>query len=184
MQKFKNKYRIASARLSGWDYGQPGLYFITICTKNRRHFFGEIINKEMYLNDTGIIADTCWAEIPRHFNNTTLGEFVVMPNHIHGIIIINDGLFVETGRVVVETGHAPSLQPKTHPGFRNPGKNTISTMVGSFKSAVSKLSRPFTFDFEWQSRFHDHIIRSHTDFLRISHYILNNPANWKSDKFF
>src|SRR5687768_3301385 len=122
MRKFKNKYRIASARLASWDYSHPGSYFITICTKKRKHFFGEIINKEMYLNDVGIIADQCWSAIPDHFENTTLGEFTIMPNHIHGIIIINDG---------VETGHALSPdKPGTglsgtglsHPRFRNPGK--------------------------------------------------------------
>lgn len=209
MKKFNNKYRIPSSRLASWDYSHPGFYFITICTKNRKHFFGEIKNDEMYLNETGIIADKCWAEIPDHFQNTTLGEFVVMPNHIHGIIIIDGS--VETGHALSvdknktgtdlenrdleipvlqnpvlpnETGHALSLPIQTHFRFRNQGKNTISAMVGSFKSAVTKLSRPVNPGFEWQTRFHDHIVRSHDDFLRISNYILNNPANWNSDKFY
>jgi putative transposase len=95
MEKFKNKYRIPSARLACWNYGSPGLYFITICTKNRKHFFGEIKNDEMFLNEIGVIADKCWAEIPDHFQNTTLGQFVIMPNHVHGIIIIDGS--VETG---------------------------------------------------------------------------------------
>ncbi len=183
MHKFKNKYRIPSARLASWNYGWPGSYFITICTKNRKHLFGEIINHEMYLNDVGIIADKCWAEIPDHFQHTTLGEFVIMPNHVHGIIII------DTDGADVETGHALSL-PRTsrtpgtpHFRFQNPGKNTISAMVGSFKSAVTKLSRPMNKNFGWQTRFHDHIIRSHEEYLRISNYILNNPANWNADKF-
>ncbi|MCX6316774.1 MAG: transposase, partial [Bacteroidetes bacterium] len=88
MQKFQNRYRIPSARLATWDYGCPGSYFITICTKNREHFFGDINNSEMYLNAIGLIADQCWAALPEHFNKITLGEFVIMPNHTHGIITI------------------------------------------------------------------------------------------------
>ena len=199
MKKFNNKYRIPSARLASWDYSQPGFYFITICTKNRKHFFGEIKTNEMYLNEVGVIADKCWLEIPDHFQNTMLGEFVIMPNHVHGIIVIGDR--VETGSalspdennnttglakpvVLNETGHALSLPIQSHFRFRNQGKNTISAMAGSFKSAVTKLSRPVNPDFEWQTRFHDHIICNHDDFLRISNYILNNPANWNKDKFY
>ncbi|MEQ1676557.1 MAG: hypothetical protein ABL876_07645, partial [Chitinophagaceae bacterium] len=84
-----------------------------------------------------------------------------------------------------ETGHALSLRTQQpHFRFRNPGKNSISSMVGSFKSSVTKLSRIINKNFEWQTRFYDHIIRSHEDFVRISNYILNNPANWKEDKFY
>ena len=171
----------------------------------------------MYLNEIGTFANNCWTEIPNHFQNITLGEFVVMPNHVHGIIIIDPSI-VETGHALSpdennnpvnkktghalypddnnpvdlpmndllanETGHALSLRPTTHFRFRNQGKNTISSMVGSFKSAVTKLSRPVNKNFEWQSRFHDHIIRNHDDFLRISNYVLNNPANWDRDKFY
>ncbi|MCX6316773.1 MAG: transposase, partial [Bacteroidetes bacterium] len=83
----------------------------------------------------------------------------------------------------VETGHALSLQQQRHYRFRNPGKNTISTMVGSFKSAVTRLSRSINPEFGWQTRFHDHIIRNHMEYGRIADYILNNPANWKEDRF-
>ncbi len=192
MEKFKNKYRIPSARLQNWDYGSPGLYFITICTKNRECYFGEIKNGEMNLNETGKIADQCWAEIPAHFKLVELGEFVIMPNHLHGIIIINESVSENVSvPEPVETGHALSLQPiappsiqnpKPHFRFRNQGKNTVSAMVGSFKSATTRLTPDD--DFGWQPRFHDHIIRTHDDFLRISNYILNNPSNWNNDKFF
>lgn len=142
----------------------------------------------MFLNETGLIADKCWAEIPDHFTNVLLGEFVIMPNHIHGIINIDD--YPANPEMVdkpdtdssTETGHALSLQGK-HFRFRNPGKNSVSTMVGSFKSAVTKMARPNNIHFGWQTRFHDHIIRSHDDYLRISNYILNNPRNWDADKF-
>ena len=191
MERFKNKYRIPSARLRSWDYGSPGLYFITICTNDRKNFLGEIKDAEMFLNENGTIADKCWSEIVEHFKNVELGEFVIMPNHIHGIIIINED--IETGHAV-ETGHAQSLQSdsSTHFRFRNQGKNTISAMVGSFKSAVAKLANrrdkaclvSTSEKFGWQSRFYDHIIRTRKEYLRISNYIINNIANWRQDKFY
>ena len=87
-EKFNNKYRIAPARHQNWDYGSNGYYFITICTQNRTHYFGEIINNEIRLSQIGVIADILWHEIKNHSKGFVLGEFVVMPNHIHGILII------------------------------------------------------------------------------------------------
>ena len=87
--KFQNKYRIESTRLQKWDYGWNASYFITICTKKRKHYFGEIQNGEMLLSEIGIIAQKYWYEIPEHFPFVILDEFKVMPNHIHGIITIN-----------------------------------------------------------------------------------------------
>jgi REP element-mobilizing transposase RayT len=87
--KFQNKYRIPSARASWWDYGSNAPYFVTICTKNRKHFFGKIVEGEMHLTEIGQSAYDCWNEIPNHFPFVVLDEFVVMPNHIHGIIIID-----------------------------------------------------------------------------------------------
>ncbi|HET8752731.1 MAG TPA: transposase, partial [Salinimicrobium sp.] len=90
-EKFQNKYRIAPNRLQNWDYGWDGKYFITICTKNRDHFFGEILpsHKEIELSETGRISQEIWNKIPIHFPYVILDEFVVMPNHIHGILIID-----------------------------------------------------------------------------------------------
>ncbi len=86
MTLFQNKYRIASARLQNWDYANEELYFITICTKNREHYFGEIENGKMNYSNVGIIADLMWFEIIHHFNNIELGEFTIMPNHVHAIL--------------------------------------------------------------------------------------------------
>jgi REP element-mobilizing transposase RayT len=85
----KNGRRINSYRLSGYDYSQPGVYFVTICTSSRQKFFGEIADCQMRLNMAGIFAERCWQEIPKHFSTVELDEFVIMPNHIHGLIIIN-----------------------------------------------------------------------------------------------
>jgi putative transposase len=194
--KYQNKYRIPSAGLQTWDYASNGAYFITICTAKRQHYFGQIINGKMELSDQGEMAHRYWLEIPDHFSFVVLYEFVVMPNHVHGIIIIDHPEnFRCDDRIVasVEAGHALSLQsqPKqyeqskqTHSRFRNQGKNTISAMVGSYKSVVTKYCNENKLPFGWQSRFHDHIIRDNDEFHRIKNYIVNNPANWEQDKFF
>ncbi len=191
--KFQNKYRIASTRLQNWDYGSNAAYFITICTKNRKHFFGEIINKEMHLNDIGKLTEQYWLEIPNHFPFIELGNFVVMPNHVHGILIINkpdDGDGVETRHCLVSNNAdptAPNDSNKKSPGqqrFQNQGKNTISSIVGSYKSVVSKNAHFINTGFAWQSLFHDHVIRNAESFERIQNYIANNPSNWKDDTFY
>ncbi len=195
MNKYQNKYRIPSARLQNWDYRWAGAYFITICTQNREHYFGEIANGKMQLSQVGVIADILWYQITQHTQNVKLGAFVVMPNHIHGILIINENPGndgdVDNGDNghAVETGHALSLQqqqPKTigQQRFQNIGKNSIPSIVGSYKSAVTKHTHRLDFDFQWQTRFYDHIIRDDKSFQTISDYITNNPVNWPEDKFF
>jgi REP element-mobilizing transposase RayT len=146
-----------------------------------------------------------WYEIKNHAKNIELGAFVVMPNHIHGLLILNNA--VDDGPMavnVVETTHALSLPPpppsppppsksnSTQPQpsitigqsrFQNQGENSISSIVGSYKSAVTKHAHRIGYDFEWQSRFYDHIIRDGDEYQRISNYIITNPANWHIDKF-
>ena len=154
----------------------------------------------MQLSSIGEYATECWMNIPNHFPYFYLDEFVAMPNHVHGIVLIEKP-FIDNSRgsVFVETRHALSLrqtdivaspppdpdepQPR-HFRFRNQGNNTISAMVGSFKSAVTKLCNQNKLRFGWQPRFHDHIIRDKQEFYRIKNYIINNPANWKQDKFY
>lgn len=193
-----------SPRLANWNYGSNGSYFITICSKNREHFFGEIIKKRMQLTPAGAIASVLWHEIKNHAKNIELGEFVVMPNHIHGILILNGNgddydLGTTQGPIDVEgttqdpidvgTTHALSLPPnpalsQRSNRFQNQGKNTVSSIVGSYKSAVTKYCNLLELPMGWQSRFHDHIIRNDESFHRISQYIRKNPANWAEDKFF
>ena len=175
--KFKNRYRSASARLANWDYSSNGAYSITICTENRKHYFGEIINAKMKFSPIGEYANKCWIDIPNHFPHFYLDEFIVMPNHIHGIVMIekpcNDGN---------SKTNQNDVTPK-HPRFRNQGRNTISAMVGSFKSAVTKYCNENKLPFGWQSRFHDHVIRDADGLFAIRNYIRHNPANWTNDEF-
>ena len=152
----------------------------------------------MQLSKIGEYATECWMNIPAHFPYFYLDASVVMPNHLHGIVLIAKP-FIDNGKRpdIVETRHALSLQPDSiesqhlelesnpkHFRFRNQGKNTISAMVGSFKSAVTKRCNENKLPFGWQSRFHDHIIRDKNEFYRIRNYIINNPANWKQNQFY
>ncbi|MES2794606.1 MAG: transposase [Bacteroidota bacterium] len=189
--KYKNIYRISSSRLQKWDYRWDAAYFITICSKNREHFFGEITNGKMTLSSIGVIADVLWYEIKTHAINIELGEFIVMPNHIHGIIILNSLRNDKPPQLEIppiESSNVDSIknEPKTvgEKRFQNQGKNSISSIVGSYKSAVTKHINRLGFVSEWQGRFHDHIIRDEKEFIKISNYIKNNPQLWKEDKFY
>lgn len=187
--KFQNKYRISSARAPFWDYGCTAAYFVTICTQDRKCYFGDVVDGKMNLSGIGIIADVLWHEIKNHTQNVELEQFVVMPNHIHGILIINNDNDDGTTHSV-ETTHALSLQQQSLPQqtigqkrFQHQGKNTLSSIIGSYKSAVTKHAHRLGFDFAWQSRFHDHIIRNEQSFQTIADYIANNPLKWGNDKF-
>ena len=192
--KFKNKYRITSARLSNWDYSSNASYFITICTANREHYFGTIIDTKVQLSRIGEFACKSWKEIPNHFPHFYLDEFIVMPNHFHGIVMIEKP-YIDNNSLshVVETGHALSLrktdindiaEEPRHARYQNQGKNTISSMVGSFKSAVTKYCNENKLRFGSQTRFHDHVIRDSEEFYSTRNYIINNPNNWNTDKFY
>lgn len=192
--KFRNRYRIPSARLSKWDYSSNAAYFITICTADRKHYLGTIIDTKMQLSSIGEFAYKCWKDIPNHFPHFYLDEFVVMPNHVHGIVMIEKS-YIDNNSLprIAEARHALPLrkieikddeEKPRHPRYQNQGKNTISSMVGSFKSAVTKYSNENKLRFEWQTRFHDHIIRNSDEFNLIREYIISNPANWDNDKFY
>jgi putative transposase len=185
--RFQNKYRIESAQLKHWDYGKNAMYFLTIYTQNREYFFGDVVYGNMVLNNVGEIANDCRLEIPTHFPFVKLKNHVVMPNHIHGIVMIDkpdDGRF--DGRNV-ETQNFASLQPyqpdsNTKNQFGPQSKN-LASIVRGFKIGVTKNARLINPDFAWQTRFHDHIIRNDESFHRISEYIINNPGNWSKDQF-
>jgi REP element-mobilizing transposase RayT len=193
MDKYRNQYRTTSTRLQNWNYGWNGAYFITLCCKNQCHCFGEISEGKMQLSAIGVIADVLWYEIKNHAKDIILGEFIVMPNHIHGIVVLEnaDG-DSDSDADDVETRHALSLQPQpqTQPQpqsigqkrFQNQGKNTLSSIIGSYKSAVTKHAHRLDFDFLWQPRFYDHIIRNEKSYHQIADYIKNNPAKWDMDK--
>ena len=195
--KFKNKYRIPSARLRHWDYSTNAQYFVTICTAYKICWFGEIINETMELSEIGKIAQKCWNEIPFHFPFVKLGAFVVKPNHVHGIIIIDKSEYKNVDvainvDVTVETQYfaslpSPSLIPSissTNGNKFGPQSQNLASIVRGFKIGVTKFAGINTMEFKWQSRYHDHIIRNEESFQRIEHYIINNPARWLDDVFY
>ena len=201
LDNYKNKYTNKTLRLQNWDYGWDGIYFITICTKDRENYFGNIENNKMNLSNIGVIADILWHEIKNHAKNIELDQFVVMPNHIHGILIIDKNNIDNTNHVGqgqnhVGQGHTLDLRDsnQTHPNkpektigqkrFQNIGKNTVSSIIGSYKSAVTKHARRLGYNFYWQPRFYDHIIRNDKEYHKIKNYIINNPNNWNNDKFY
>lgn len=199
MDKFRNKYRIQSARLKNWDYGSNAAYFVTICTANRELFFGDIMDDKMNLSEIGEIADKYWLEIPEHFPFVKLDVHVVMPNHIHGIVIIdkpddgrndikndernvggNVGRNVETPKLGVSTPQ-PQKQSQTAAASQKWKPATLGSIINQYKRICTIECRKINPDFTWQSRFHDHIIRNDVEYQRINNYIINNPKNWNED---
>jgi len=169
-----NKNR-KSPRLKGYDYTTPGYYFVTAMVKNRECVFGEIQNGKMVLNDWGKIAYQNWKEIPIHFAHVELDEFIIMPNHVHGIICITD---VNVVVVVVGAQHAAPLQQQQRQ-IQQPVAGSIPTIVRSYKSSVTNfIHRTGNPQFSWQRSFHDHIIRNNDELNRIRYYIQQNPARW------
>ena len=165
-----------SVRLRGWDYSGPGVYYITICTHRRECLFGEVLDGAMRLNQAGEMAEACWRAIPGHTQRIELDEWVVMPNHVHGIIVILD--------TSVGARHAVPLRETTEV-FGKPKPDSLSTVVRSFKSAVTKNINHFRDtpgSLLWQRSFYDHIVRTQPDLDQIRQYIDENPMKWHLDK--
>ena len=175
MKYNSNIHHRHSIRLKGYDYSQAGLYFVTICVQNRECIFGEIIDNEMQLNENGKIVQMVWNELPQHYHHIELGEFVVMPNHIHGIVIIND-VVVGAGVVgVVRAGLKPAPTA-------NHGLPEIVRALKTFSARKINELQNTRGEKLWQRNYWEHIIRDEQSYLRIADYIVNNPINWKNDK--
>lgn len=174
-----------SIRLTGYDYSRTGAYFITICTQNRERLFGNVINGSMALNDAGVMACQYWQVIPIHYPNVILDEFVVMPNHIHGILILDDNVHHHVGaqdsvplpiRVPLKTQCVPEHR------FQKIIPRSIGAIIRGYKIGVTKWMRENTDMYAiWQRNYHEHIIRDDESFQRIRHYIANNPLHWGMD---
>lgn len=185
MDKNNNKtYNRRSIRLQGYDYSQPGAYFITLCTQNRQCLFGNVIDGKMILNDYGQIAHQCWLEIPHHYPNVELDEFIVMPNHVHGIIIIhdidvaiespNDKSYNNVGAI-----HELPLQYQKQRCLM-----TLPKIIGRFKmnsaKQINQLRQTMGLSV-WQRNYYEHIIRNDESLHKIREYIHNNPLKWELD---
>jgi REP-associated tyrosine transposase len=183
---FQEKYKIESTRLSHWNYSNSGYYFVTICTKDRIEYFGKIEHGIICLNQYGSIICQEIYKTPLIRKNVIIDEFMVMPNHIHLILEINNTLLndepVET-QCIVETQGIASLRINTYKNTFGPQKNNLSSIIRGLKSIITKrIHQNGLIDFQWQSRFYDHIIRDEEDSYRIKEYIKNNPLNWCRDR--
>jgi len=170
MTKFQNRYRVESTRLPDWDYSSRGWYFVTLCTKDKKCSLAHAVEGQIMLSDVGVIAETEMKSIPSHYENVIVDRCVVMPNHVHAIVVIEgDHVYFP-----VETGLAPSPASTHGP--------SLSTIVGGYKAGVSRICHAKGLSgFEWQSRFHDHILRSNATLNAVRDYIDHNPQNWLLD---
>ena len=178
------KHHRRSIRLKHYDYSQPGAYFITLCTQNRECLFGEIVDGQMVLNQYGKIVEQYWTEIPLQYTNTVLDKFIVMPNHLHGIIIITDIVgAIPVGAIPVGAIHELPLSQNESPQSQNRRNMIIPKIIGWFKMNSAKQInqlRQTPGVSVWQRNFYEHIIRD-DELNRIQNYIVHNPLNWQSD---
>lgn len=168
-------------RLKNFDYSADGAYFFTICTTKRENIFGEIREDKMILNNFGRIAEKCWRKIPDHFPNVKLDEFIVMPNHVHGVIwISNPNVGNKNFCSLPNACSLPNDQPKP---WQTKLSRSLSSIVRGFKIGVTKWARQNTTIYSiWQKSFHDHIIRNDDELNNIRDYIWQNPINWENDE--
>ena len=176
MNSEAKKHCRRSIRLKEFDYARPGSYFVTICARDRECLFGDVAVGEMRLSEYGVIASACLGEIPKHFPYVRLDAFVVMPNHVHMIVVIFD--------VDVRVGaqHAAPLHQQQR---TNVAPDSLSAIVRSYKSAVTKRVnelRGMPGVALWQRNYYEHIVRNENELRLVREYIVNNPLQWSLDR--
>jgi len=188
--RFQGIYRIPSARLPDHDYGTPGWYFVTICTKDRHCFFGDVVDGHVQRSPVGQRAHANWQAIPTYFDHARLDAFVVMPNHVHGLVGLvarsdrgrdTDNENVETRQWHVSTDNAESQNQAM--SAITPDAGSLPVIINQYKGAVTRWARQNRFcDFAWQPRYYDRVVRNRKERHRIRRYIERNPARWEHDR--
>jgi len=176
MEIQRNRPARHSIRLPGFDYSRAGNYFVTICADQRRCLFGRIEKDEMVLTRLGETVRKCWIEIPQHFPSVEIDSYVVMPNHLHGILVVNPK-FPDASRQQRSTLIAES--------FGKPVSGSIPTIIRSFKAAVTKRAHESGFlsgGVVWQRGYFEHILRDSREFVNAKDYIIKNPLRWAFDE--
>lgn len=170
MTLFKEKYRIESARRPGWDYSAAGYYFVTLCTKNRIRHFGRVINGDLELTPIGEVVVEEWIRTGELRPNVELDEWILMPNHMHAILVITHPVPPKE-----------NADKKIPPPSRLIG-NSLGSIIGQFKGACTKrIMNGIEPEFGWQTRFWDRVIRDQAELSRAQIYIRNNPLKWEAD---
>jgi REP element-mobilizing transposase RayT len=187
MTKYQNKYRVESTRLKEWDYTNPWWYYVTICTKEHQEYFGKIENEKMILNELGKFVDDEWLKTAQIRKKVELDDYVIMPNHLHGIIILNetDRRDDPVGRlensIVISKKNSETMQRIV--STETLKANSLGSIIGQFKSAVTKRAKEKGINnFAWQPRFYDRIIRNEKELYNIRKYIQQNPLKWDLEK--
>ena len=190
MDKFQNRFRIPSARAYWHDYN-GGIYFVTICTKNREHYFGEICTgPQMQLSQIGQYAYDQFMNVKSHYPYAEIPLFVIMPDHIHAIVTIdgeNDTCrdvarnVSTSARNVSTSARNVSTGVNTQMANISPRKNSLAVVMRGVKSSITHYANKNNIPFAWQTRFHDRIIRNQAELDRISDYIEKNVVNWHDD---
>lgn len=194
----KNIHHRRSVRLSGFDYSSANFYFITICTHEKQCLFGHVHDGEVILNSVGRIIDNCWNDIPKRFPNVILHEYIIMPNHIHGVIEIMDNAVdsvadrVGAGFPVTHNGGAQICAPTSRepvgahicaltkqPKFGEK-ISMLASIIRGFKAGSSKLAGRKL----WQRNYYEHIIGDGEEYFGFRSYIMNNPQTWDADKLY
>ena len=176
-----NRPQRRSPRKAGFDYTTPGAYFVTICSHNRRHIFGHIASNQMVLSSVGQIAQDRWAALPDHHPQVKLDQFVIMPNHVHGII----WLHIEPDtNLSIRTAPVQSVATvSTEKAEVAPG--SLGAVVRSYKASVTRIVNQQESGERtkiWQGRYHDSIIRTERALHAIRRYIVENPCRWMLDR--
>ena len=192
----RERHHRRSIRLRGYDYGRSGAYYVTLCTQDRACFFGEVVDTDMHLNDAGRLVSDAWRALPDRFPPIVLDAFVIMPNHIHGVVVITDDAATVNDKDVVGAGLVPALdvvpaRDGSIVGATTRVAPTLGDVIGAYKSLVTvQYTRavhtrgwpPFRKRL-WQRNYHEHVIRNAVSLNRIRHYILDNPRHWHEDRY-
>jgi REP element-mobilizing transposase RayT len=182
MEYDPKSHRRRSIRLQGYDYSMAGAYFVTICAYRRECFFGEIVDGEMWLSDAGRTARPIWEQLPDHYPYIRLDAFVIMPNHVHGIVILNDATdMVGAGLKPAPTTSQTSLKPAPTGGRK---RHSLPEIIRAFKTFSSRRineSREMIGVPVWQRNYYEHVIRNDRALNAIRNYIEANPLQWAND---
>jgi putative transposase len=187
--RIRDRHHRRSIRLHGYDYSQPGTYCVTLCSENMAETFGSVVDGSVKLSSLGLIVRECWLEIPHHITRAELDELVIMPNHLHGIIVLKEVGARHGVRVPPDVGarHGALLSDELYlrEGFGRPAAGSLATIIRLFKQAVTVRSKVRCGNSRriWQRNFYEHIVRDFDELEKARNYVRQNPLRWACDRY-